>query len=267
VGPPAAAAAAAGSQHALQPVDQQEVQQHVGLQLGPRASQLVMEGLEGHQLAALPNQEQLEYYVLADMEFDSSVLFQLYKRHVCFYVAQVHMGGTLRSGHIRESVRAAVVPGRVQQQHPNLAGPLTDLAGQVPKLQSVASCSKSSKLPVVQQTDAAERLLLCLRCLDKWDKHVHLGQRQQLPQLLLQLLLPGVPAGQQEDDGGGVAEVIDLAQADTDQELTQQLLASGEDVLFVREKLPHQEQHQPQHRHYQASGPHITSRVKLEQQK
>jgi len=199
------------------------------------------------------------------MAFDSATLVQLYQLHLCPYAGQVHMGGTLRSGRICESVRAAVVRGRVQQHHPELASPLTQLAAQVPELQSVSSFSQSSTPLTVQQTDVAEQLLLCLRCLDKWDTHVHLGQQLQLPQLLRQLLLSGVSAGQQEQSAGDIAEVIDLAQADTDQELTHQLIVSDEDVLLVREKLPQQQQQQ----HSQATSHGVTTtvKVKLERQK
>jgi len=237
-------AAGAGSSHqqVLLPVQQQPQQQHLGLQLGSKALQ-VMEGLERQELAGLPDQEQLEFYVLADMAFDSAVLVQLYKAHVCSYVAQVHMGRTMRNqsvtGYIRESVRATVMPGRVQQHHPDLASPLAELAGQVPELQATGSCNKLSKTHVVQQTAAAERLLLCLRCLDKWDQHVHLGRAA----IAVAAVAAGSKSrlrGQQEQVEGEVAEVIDLAQADTDQELTHQLLASHEDVLLVCEKLPEQ---------------------------
>jgi hypothetical protein len=178
------------------------------------------------ELGALPSQQQLQYWQLADMPFDACQLQQLIKEYLS--PRQVtKVARTNRSGAVR-SVQG-LGPDRVQQQYFFLAPSLHSLLRHVQQEQQRTSDFGESASSV--------QLLRVLRCLQLWEHNLH--KQHDVPTLLQRLA-----AGRGSDHAAaadGVAEVLDMTADDEDDdacgaEQLQEFLAGMVDIVLVRER-------------------------------
>jgi hypothetical protein len=218
---------------------------------GPEAVRLLREA-RAAGFKYLPNQQQMDYFFLADQPLDGSELLQLYTSHLAPLIATRHTGSMgSRSGAGREAEAfKAMGHSRVQQVCPSLAPGFDNLIAALSEQQQqqlqqpaqkkrkVSSRSTTAAVAAVaaaiEPMDAAKRLLLALRSLVRWWSK---GQQEQQLPLLMQLLLFGHPAADVE----GVVECIDLVSDGEDESLNRQLMQGEEEVIVTREVQPREQ--------------------------
>jgi hypothetical protein len=199
-----------------------------------------------------PNEQQQEYFMLADQPFDGPELLQLYRKHLAPKPEIRYR--VLRNGAVAERETGLLGPSHVERAYPALAPGFKQLVADVENSQQqqqqgnkkrqrssceVAIEAAAAAAATEEPSDAARVLLLALRCLLHWEGQLH---RQPALPLLLQLLLFGGPAPAVE----GVVECIDLAACENDEALNMQLMQQGAELLLVKEVLPKQQQQQQQ---------------------
>lgn len=197
-------------------------------QHGPEARRLVRSGLQAQKLPGVPNQQQMVYFDLADIPFSAAELRALHEARLQPYIAERLSAAVNRSGRCREQlVQVAVKQCRMEVHYPQLAPAILQLRDAVPGLLQQQQ-GKGAKVPALKDSQAAKQLLLVLRCLQEWEK-----QRSAQPQvpLLLQLLL-GVEADAVQAE---VVEVVDLLSDEEDEQVEQQMLASGADMVLTKD--------------------------------
>jgi hypothetical protein len=194
-----------------------------------------------------PNEQQLDYYMLADLPFSATELQQLHSHYLAPWLASRSVANSNRGRAVRESVVTVPKPkGRIETQYTAaVSGPVVQMADAVPELsqqqqqQQQQPSKKKQKVSEGQggessivQSAAASKLLLVLRCFQLWESRQ--VQEKELPQLL-QLLLHGQPAAAAAE---AVIEVVDLVSDDENGQLDRQLLEGGEEVLLTKEVVP-----------------------------
>jgi hypothetical protein len=202
--------------------------------LGRAAARLLHSHLQAKLLPGLPNEQQLQYYSLADTPFNAAELVQLHSRYLAPKTVRTVQTDASSAAGSRRSTRQATKSSRVEQQFALLAPGLLRLRDAVYVFKHTTSTA-AIPASAVPQNAASRELLLALRCLHKWEGRM---VQQQEPPMLLQVLLLGKLQG-----GGGegeVVEVVDLA-ADDDREQEQQrqqrlFEESGADCMVVRVK-------------------------------
>jgi hypothetical protein len=221
-----------------QPQHQHQQPQHTTSPLGRAATRMLKDHLHAKLLPGLPNEEQLQYYELADRPFSASELVQLHSQYLTpktvrtvqadagIASSSVSSGSSRESRHVSKSTRA-------EQQFPLLAPGLLRLRDAVYVFKHSTS---RAEIPAsaVPQNPAACKLLLALRCLSEWGGKM---VQQQEPPMLLQVLLLGKVHGGGRDESTDVVEYVNLAEDDDreqEQQRQQQLFEeSGEDCLMV----------------------------------
>jgi hypothetical protein len=218
--------------------EQQQQEEDAGgcnLPLGRAAARLLHDHLSKKLLPGLPNEQQLQYYMLADEPFSAAELVQLHSSYLApktVRTVPTDTGGAASSS--RETRRASKST-RAEQQFPSgLARGLLRLRDAVYVFKHTTSTA-AIPASAVPQNPAASKLLLALRCMHEWEGRM---VQQQEPPMLLQLLLLGKLQG-----GGGegdVVEIIDLAEGEErqeEQQRQQQLFEdSGADCAVVHVK-------------------------------
>jgi hypothetical protein len=196
---------------------------------------LLKDHLHAKLLPGLPNEQQLQYYELADKPFNASELVQLHSRYLTpktVRTVQAYVGiasSSVASGSSRESRRVSKST-RAEQQFPLLAPGLLRLRNAVYVFKHSTS---RAEIPAsaVPQNPAASKLLLAL---SEWGGKM---VQQQEPPMLLQVLLLGKVHGGGRDESTDVVEYVNLAEDDDreqEQQRQQQLFEeSGEDCLMV----------------------------------
>lgn len=208
--------------------------------LGIAAAKLLQDHLNAKLLPGRLNEEQLQYYRLADKPFSAAELVQLHSSYLTpktVRTVQADSGAansTTDSSSSSRVLRHARKSTRAEQQFPRLAPGLLRLRDAVYVFKHTTSTAgiPSSAVP---QNAATRQLLLALRCLQDWEGRML--QHQEAPKLLQLLLLGKLLGGGGE---GEVVEAVDLAAADTrEQELQrqQQLFEEiGADCMVVHVK-------------------------------
>jgi hypothetical protein len=223
--------------------------------LGPAGLELVKQ-----ELGALPSQQQLQYWQLADRPFDAADLQQLVSHYLLPVEAEMLAGRANRSGRARPAL--VQVPDIVQRHYPVLAPSLHGLLAQLQQQQQQASGSNtkhSSKRKAADsagsfaESPAAVVLLRALRCLQLWESRQ--VTQPDMPTLLQRLAGVGgcaaAAAAAGGDGAGDVEEVVDLtaveegeagcsghtaAAGESESDLLQAFVAGQIDVLLVREQ-------------------------------
>jgi hypothetical protein len=230
-----AEAAAAAEQRGCGKRRRQEQQQQVAggsdAPLGRAAARLLHDHLHARLLPGLPNEDQLQYYRLADEPFSAAQLVQLHSRHLAPKTVRIVQADSTSGAGSSRDTRRATKSSRAEQQYPLLAPGLLRLRDAVYVFKHTTSTA-AIPASAVPQDAASRKLLLALHCLQEWEGRM---VQQQEPPMLLQLLLLG-----KLQDGGGegeVVEVVDLAAEDDmaqEQQQQQQLFAeSGADCMVV----------------------------------
>jgi hypothetical protein len=211
--------------------------------LGPAGLSLVKQ-----ELGALPSQQQLQYWQLADAPYDGAQLQALVQRYLLPRQAETLIGRANRSGRARPAkVNVADV---VQQQYPLLAPSLHGLLAQVqqqPHQQQPHSSRGKGNAAVLAstcaQSPAAVVLLRALRCLQLWESRQ--VTQPEMPTLLQRLAGVGGGTAAAAAADADVTEVMDLTGDDEDGsgeaaagnvEQLQAFLAGEIDLLLVREQ-------------------------------
>jgi hypothetical protein len=192
--------------------------------------------MSARQLPGLPNQQQRQYFQLADLPFKAADLVDLYKQFlVPDKTSRTTAGPDDTSSSGRQTRKAKKVT-LVEKQYLQLAPGLLQLRDAVPvfRQHGVSHIPASA----VTQTPASTRLLLALRCLRDWQAKVHLPGQQEVPMLLR--LLAGQHSGAAAaavvaagDDDGGVVECVDLVSDEEEEGGQQQHLTEDGCVLTV----------------------------------
>jgi hypothetical protein len=222
--------------------------------LGPLATKLRQ---QAEAAGIPPNEQQRDYFLLADQPFDGPQLLKLYRDKLASRLDTQYR--VLRNGAVAERSSGRLGPSHVERVYPELAVAFDKLLAsleeahhqQQQQQQQQEQAAKKRKLcshdttaaaiaaaaaaAAHEVSDAALKLLLALRCLLLWEGRQH---REQQMLLLLQLLLFGGPAPAVV----GVVECIDLASRDNDESLNMQLMQGGAELLLVREVLPKRQQ-------------------------
>ena len=210
--------------------EQQQVAERTDSPLGRAATRLLREHLHGKLLPGLPNEEQLQYYKLADKPFSAGELVQLPSHYLTPKSVRTVQADSSAASRGRESRHVKRMT-RAEQQHAPLAPGLLRLRNAVYVFKHSTS---TAEIPAaaVPQNPAASKLLPALRCLSEWAGKM---AQQQDPPLLLQLLLLGKLQEDYQDNC--VVSYINLATDDDreqEQQRQQQLCEkSGEDCLMV----------------------------------
>jgi hypothetical protein len=224
------------SRKGRQAQQQQQAEGQTASPLGRAATRLLKDHLHAKLLPGLPNEQQLQYYELADKPFSAGELVQLHSRYLTpktVRTVQADAGvasSSAASGNSRESRRVGKST-RAQQQFPLLAPGLLRLRDAVYVFKHSTS---TAEIPAsaVPQNPSASKLLLALRCLSEWGGKM---VQQQEPPMLLQVLLLGRVQGFEKE--GDVVEYVDLAGDDDreqEQQRQQQLFEeSGGDCMMV----------------------------------
>jgi hypothetical protein len=229
--------------------------------LGPAGLSLVKQ-----ELGALPSQQQLQYWQLADRPFDAAELQQLVTHYLMPRQVETLAGRANRSGRARPAL--VDVPDRVQQQYSVLAPSMHDLLTRVRQQQqqqqqqhsngdsaarALSRNKAGSAAGSFAESPAAVVLLRALRCLQLWETRQ--VTQPDMPTLLQRLAGVGssaAAAAAAASGGDDVEEVVDLT-ADDDGDSTkaaaaaaaEQLaafLAGQVEVLLVRERQQQQQQ-------------------------
>jgi hypothetical protein len=224
--------------------------------LGPAGLALVKQ-----ELGALPSQQQLQYWQLADRPFDAADLQQLVSHYLLPGQAATLAGRANRSGRARPAL--VQVPDRLQRHYPMLApslhGLLAQLQQQQQQQQATGSNIKhSGKRKAADlagsfaESPAAVVLLRALRCLQLWESRQ--VTQPDMPTLLQRLagVGGGAAAAAGGDGAGDVEEVVDLtadddgvaggsghtaaAAGESESDVMQAFVAGQIDVLLVREQ-------------------------------
>ncbi|KAF6263253.1 hypothetical protein COO60DRAFT_1635284 [Scenedesmus sp. NREL 46B-D3] len=221
--------------------------------LGPAGLALVKQ-----ELGALPSQQQLQYWQLADKAFDAGQLQALATHYLMPRKAATLTGRANRSGRARPALVDA--PDIVQQQYPVLAPCLHRLLAQVQQQQQPDAIvqPKGKRKAADQASSFAESaasvvLLRALRCLQLWEARQ--VTQPDMPTLLQRMAGQGSAAAEAADTADAdVTEVVDLTSADDDDnaglggqaaaaaaaaaasDQLQAFLAGQVDVLLVREQ-------------------------------
>jgi hypothetical protein len=223
---------------------QQEPHQQQQPVLGRAAARLLRDALAAGQLPGLPNQQQMQYFQLADVPFRAADLVAL---HTQFLVAdrtsRTTAGPSDNCSSSSRQTRKVQKVTQAEKHYPQLAPALLALRDTVAVLRQRGV----SHIPAsaVTQTPASTRLLLALRSLQDWQGRVHLAGQQEVPMLLRLLLFGGQQPGSAAAaaaaaaDGDGVVEVVDLLSGSEGEEEAgekqQQRLAEGFALTAVKQ--------------------------------
>jgi hypothetical protein len=229
--------------------------------LGPAGLALVKQ-----ELGALPIQQQLQYWQLADKPFDALELQQLVTHYLLPGMAETLAGRANRSGRARPAM--VQVPDIVHRQYAVLAPSLHGLMAQLQQehpgdiISSKGSSSgRKGKRKAADQagsfveSPAAVVLLRALRCLQLWETRQ--VTQPHMPTLLQRLAeerggaaaaTTAAATGSSGDAGMDVLEIVDLTgdcdaddqgqpgEASCESVQLQEFLAGQVDVLLVREQ-------------------------------
>jgi hypothetical protein len=224
--------------------------------LGPAGLALVKQ-----ELGALPSQQQLQYWQLADRPFETAELQQLVTHYLLPGQAEVLAGRANRSGRARPVL--IQVPDIVQRQYPGLAPSLHGLMAQLQQERPDGISSSSSGRPGKRKaadpagrflkSPAAVVLLHALRCLQLWETRQ--VTQPDMPTLLQRLAeqrggaaatAAAAATGSIGDAWMDVLEIVDLTgdaydqgqpvEASCESVQLQAFLAGQVDVLLVREQ-------------------------------
>lgn len=187
-------AAAAANAAAAAPSSSNGQQQQQHPVLGRAAARLLHDALAAGQLPGLPNEQQMQYFRLADEPFRAADLVAL---HTQFLVpdktsrttAGPNNDSSSGSGSSSRQTRKVQKVTLVEKHYPQLAPALLELrdAGPVLRQRGVSHIPASA----LTRTPASTRLLVALRCLRDWQARVHLAGQQEVPMLLRLLLFGG----------------------------------------------------------------------------